>query len=283
MEMLEGGKAVQVLERVYPSLAYTIQNPASIPVGLHPYPYMRTTKVAPVKMRPDELDAWNQAFDITGKVIAAKKGIVAIDTDITLAELDRVSYETIMDRAKKKDTKLSRPDSSDCVLYGGRYSKFFPFEVDGMEFYIQPHATFGRTGDGKKLEAASLQLRFFVKDIEHRLAVAEALPIRRSFPPNYSPIFPGTVVAPCEIIDVRVSFNTTLDPSRQNNLWVELSNHYKLRMLAELHDEEKIKQTQVPDYDKVEVFFGQVARFLAPIKDGDMTIDNLFQTEGRIQ
>lgn len=281
--MLEGGKVLQVLARVYEPLSYAIQNPSSIPVGNYPYPYMRATRVAPVKMHSDELDAWNQTFDITGKALAARKGIVAVDTNIPLTELDRVSYQAIMDRAKKKDAKMPRPDLSDCVLYGGTYCKFFPFEVDGIEFYIQPHAIMETTRDWNNLQIASLQLRFFAMDRDGRLAVAVPRPVRHGFPAySDNPILSGAIVVPYEPIDVRLLFNTTLDPNGQNKLWIELSNHYKLRMRAELHDREKINQTQVPSDDRIEVFFGQIARFLAPMKEGNRTIDNLFQTEGRV-
>ena len=281
--MLEGGKVLQVLERFYVPLAYAIQNPASIPVGEYPYPYVRATRVPPVKMLPDEVDAWNRAFDITGKILAIGKGIAIIDTDILLTELDRVSYNTIMDRSKNKKGRMPRPDVSDFVLYGGRYSKFFPCDVEGVEWQVQPYAHLERRADGSGLYTASMQLRFFAMDKRGRIAVAVPRPIKHGFPAySNDAISPGAVVAPYQPIDARLSFNTTIDPERENKFEVYLDNNGKFRLRTELHNPKQIEESMIPDNERVRLFFSQIATFLAPMKDGDKTIDNLFQTEGRV-
>lgn len=280
--MLERGKAINALARFYESLAYAIQHPDSIPVGQHPYPYARATKVEPVKMFADEADAWNRTFDIAGKVLAARKEIAAIETDIPLAELDKVTYENVMKAAMSRHTPWQEISGS--VLYGGKYSKFFPFEVDGMELYVQPRAIFEKMPDGSGIWTASVQLRFFVKDKEGRLAVGVPTPINHGFPAyRQDAISPGAIVAPYEPIDADVYFNTVLDPIRQNELLLDIITPNRIRMRAEIHDGEKITKMQIPDNGRVEVFFWQVDRFLAPIRNGCKTIDDLFRTEDRVR
>ena len=277
--MLEGGKILKVLERFHAPLDYAINHPSSLPLSSYPYPNKTETKVEPVKMHSDEIDAWNRAFDITGKVLAARKSLVVIDNDIPLTDLERVSFETTMDIATGK---IPRPEGSpDTVLYGGKYFRFFPFEFDGMELYIQPHAHLERRADGKALYSASIQLRFLVKDKDGRLAVAVPRPIRHGFPEYYDTISAGAIVSPYEPIDARLSFNTTFNPDISNTLEVEIDTLKRLRMRAELNN--KDMGGFFPYDDKVEVFFGQIARFLAPRKDDDTTIDNLFDTKDRAQ
>lgn len=280
--MLEGGKALKVLARFYESLAYAIRHPDSVTVGEYPYPYTRATKIEPVKMISDEVDAWDRAFGITGKVIAARAGLVAVETGIPLAELDKVTYDNRIKAAK--NGHIPNQDVSGSVFYGGKCTKFFPFEADSMELYVQPHAVFGKATEGKTLQTASLQLRFYVKDKDGRLAVAVPVPIKHGFPAyGQDEISPGAIVVPYEPIAASLSFNTSAGAERQNKLEIEINTGTNLRMRAGVHDVETIGKIRIPNDDGIDVFFGQLDRFLKPLGEGGKTIDDLFQTEGMVR
>jgi|GEM_PF-4493546 hypothetical protein len=282
------GYVAQVLGRFYAPLAYGIKHPRLMNVDGYPYPNATNTKVEPVKMLPDEVFAWDSVFDITGKALAARKGIVVVDTDIPLTELDRISYKTAIDRTK--NSGMPQSNMSNSVLYAGKPFRFFPYEVrffpfefDCVELYIQPHAHLEREGDGKGLYAASIQLKFFVRDAHGKLAVAVSRTIRQDYLKHVSDtILPGAIVVPYQPIDVMLCCNTALDPNRQNELLVELDTPDKLRMRAELHNPD-LRGIKVPDNRRVWLFFEQIAGFLGPRLEGDDTIDRLFDMRRRVR
>lgn len=281
--MLEGGRIVQVLERFYGPLIDAINNPSSIKIGTFPYPYMVRTKIEPVRMLRDEVKAWDESFDLSGKVqLAAEKSLAVIPTNVSLAELDKVVYDATIraarDKADRRGEQKQSRNLSDSVLYAEKQYKFARLGFEDREFFIQPYASFERSPDGNKLQAATLQLKIFVFEYG-RLAVTVPTALRHGrFP---SKVEQGSVVAPYEPIDVRLSFNTAIDNAIENMVEVDLSTDSSFRMGAKLNNPDMSK-VKLPYDSRAELFFAQIARFLKlrnpPRKS---TLGNLFQTEGR--
>ena len=164
MSKLLDNATFRVLKGFYRILDYGLKNPGILS-GDSNYPYGIESRVTPVQMRPDEVQAWDKLFGITSKVLAAGEAIKVPDVVIPPSEFDSVCFKV----TKEMDYKsLPKIGGCDVVFYDGKYIPFrllksiilpgkprhyelVPFNSNGMRSYIQPHAYLERKAYGAGL------------------------------------------------------------------------------------------------------------------------------------
>lgn len=188
-----------------------------------------------VPMLADELSAWNKYFGIENTVSSlAEQGRLFVPH-----VAGQGNYEVHLDEEQWIQTPIA------------------PFDPTDTRFVISPTADFVGSHQGEEgLHQASLGLEVYVQDSQGRWAVS------RSAGTDETPILGREA-----IVYTQIQFNTTVTPGGQNLLRVVFTDATSLHVISYLHSLDAADKLQVPDDDRLRLFFGQLDRF---IKKGEL-------------
>ena len=183
-----------------------------------------------VPMLVDEVSAWNKYFGIEGTVSELIKQGVLFTPNLT----GQGNHEVRLDKAEWIKTPIAA------------------FDPIGMRFMISPIAFFtGAKREGDGLKDAALGLQVFAQDSQERWAISRATGTHET------PIFAREA-----IVFALIDFNTTIQLGGQNSLRVDFSDVTSLCISSHLHSLGTISKLQVPEDDRLRLFFGQLGRFI---------------------
>lgn len=216
-----------------------------------------------VEMSWDELALWEGMFGVTDRVMGLSRAGSLYVPSMGENEKMLPGYEssTVDQFSKAVDLRDKDPKARRVNLDEVVWVPIEPFNPDGMRFMIKPRIYMGGHGGVDRRGKAALYNAFISIDIkaqdQYGRWVVDHIPGTGVHFWDSGPVY-----SPYRVAGADVWFNTRIDEEKENSLSISVDHPDYLMLHAEIHDPSALREVEVPDDQRLRLFFWQLERFL---------------------
>ena len=254
IELISDGEIRDILQRYAPILHEAISQAESFTYKLWGDKFANA-----VPMTAREVELWDGLYGVKERILeAAQAGKLFVpgsdlpDDKLLLPPIESLKPSDFSRAVKAKDEQKDFRVNLDEVIH----TSIEPFDPEGMQLFMKPHACFGGRGGPGSLYNAFIAEDVYVQDRYGRWAV-DQIPGTGVHSWGGGPVF-----SPFNAGGADIWFNTRVEPEKKNSLAISVERPDYIMMSAKINHPDQLNDLPIPSEPKPRLFFWQLKRFV---------------------